>query len=60
MTKGGRCDLSSTDVRSKIALKFVWIERGARVKWYGIMLGAILGILMGTLIGYFLVPGMLK
>lgn len=30
------------------------------MKWYGIMLGAILGTAVGTLIGYFLVPGMLK
>lgn len=30
------------------------------MKWYGILLGAILGILVGTFIGYFFVPGMLK
>jgi hypothetical protein len=30
------------------------------MKWYGILLGAILGILVGTVIGYLLVPGMLK
>lgn len=35
-------------------------ERGQSMKWYGILLGAILGILVGTVIGYFLVPGMLK
>ena len=32
---------------------------GESVKWYGILLAAVLGIIVGSVIGYLLAPGAL-